>query len=126
MSSPLSSADVAHYAREGYLVPGYRLEPELLGELQQALAQLIRDNPGVRPEKLVSAHVAGDNGEGVKGVKKFLDFAMHFPILVLVEQVIAFDIIYWCCYLFCKPAVDCFETPLHQDGYYWPIRPLPT
>ena len=57
MSSSLSSADVAHYAREGYLVPNYRLEPELLGELQQALAQLIRDNPGVRPEKIGRAHV---------------------------------------------------------------------
>jgi hypothetical protein len=126
MSSPLSSADVAHYAREGYLVPNYRLEPELLGELQLALAQLIRDNPGVRPEKLVSAHVAGDNGEGVKGVKKFLDLAMHGPILDMVEQVIGPDIILWGCHVFSKPAGDGFETPWHQDGHYWPIRPLAT
>ena len=126
MSSQLSSADVAHYEREGYLVPNYRLEPELLRELQQALAQLIRDNPGVRPEKLVSAHVAGDNGEGVKGVKKFLDLAMHGPILDMVEQVIGPDIILWGCHVFSKPAGDGFETPWHQDGHYWPIRPLAT
>jgi hypothetical protein len=33
----------------------------------EALERLLRDNPGVRPEKLVSAHIDGDNGEGVRG-----------------------------------------------------------
>jgi ectoine hydroxylase-related dioxygenase (phytanoyl-CoA dioxygenase family) len=26
--------------------------------------------------------------------------------------------------VFCKPASEGFETPWHQDGHYWPIRPL--
>jgi ectoine hydroxylase-related dioxygenase (phytanoyl-CoA dioxygenase family) len=26
--------------------------------------------------------------------------------------------------VFCKPAVEGYETPWHQDGHYWPIRPL--
>jgi hypothetical protein len=126
LSTLLSPADVAHYQRDGYLIPAYRLEPDLLRDLQHALAQLIRDNPGVRPEKLVSAHVEGDNGEGVKGVKKFLDLAMHAPILDMVEQLIGPDIILWGCHVFSKPAGDGFETPWHQDGHYWPIRPLAT
>jgi len=54
---PLSEQDIQRYRHEGYLIPGYRLEPELLQQLQQTLDQLIRDNPGVRPEKLVSAHI---------------------------------------------------------------------
>jgi len=126
MSSSLSAADVAQYHRDGYLIPPYRLPPDFLHELQQALAQLIHDNPGVRPEKLVSAHVEGDNGEGVKGVKKFLDLAMHSPILDMVEQVMGPDIVLWGCHVFSKPAGDGFETPWHQDGHYWPIRPLAT
>ena len=45
-------------------------------------------------------------------------------ILDLVEQVIGPDIILWGCHVFCKPAGDGQETPWHQDGHYWPIRPL--
>jgi ectoine hydroxylase-related dioxygenase (phytanoyl-CoA dioxygenase family) len=26
--------------------------------------------------------------------------------------------------VFCKPASEGYETPWHQDGHYWPIRPL--
>jgi ectoine hydroxylase-related dioxygenase (phytanoyl-CoA dioxygenase family) len=59
-------------------------------------------------------------------VKKFLDLAMHGPILDMVEQVIGPDIILWGCHVFSKPAGDGFETPWHQDGHYWPIRPLAT
>ena len=43
--------------------------------MASALDALLRDNPGVRPEKLVSAHVEGDNGEGVRGSRAFLDLA---------------------------------------------------
>jgi len=28
--------------------------------------------------------------------------------------------------VFCKPPLDGYETPWHQDGHYWPIRPLAT
>ena len=51
------------------------------------LAELLRRNPGVRPEKLVSAHVDGDNGEGVKGVADFLALARDPDIVELVSGV---------------------------------------
>ena len=31
-----------------------------------------------------------------------------------------------CCQVFCKPASDGMEVPMHQDGHYWPIQPLAT
>src|SRR4029450_12093529 len=34
------------------------------------------------------------------------------------------DVILWGCHVFCKPANEGYETPWHQDGHYWPIRPL--
>ena len=126
MSARLTPAQIEFYQREGYLIPDYRLEPAFVQELQDALNQLIRDNPGVRPEKLVSAHVQVDNGEGVRGSRRFLDLAMHPPIEDLVEQLIGPNIILWGCHVFCKPAQEGYETPWHQDGHYWPIRPLAT
>jgi ectoine hydroxylase-related dioxygenase (phytanoyl-CoA dioxygenase family) len=92
--------------------------------LVTALDELIRDNPGVRPERLVSAHVEGDNGEGVRGRRSFLDLARDPEIVELVSGVLGEDIILWGCHVFCKPAAEGYETPWHQDGHYWPIRPL--
>lgn len=124
MSITLSKHDIACYHANGYVIPKYRLEPEFLKELQDALINLLDNNPGVRPEKLVSAHIEGRNDEGVTGSKKFLQLAMHPPIIDLVEQLIGPDIILWGCHVFCKPASEGYETPWHQDGHYWPIRPL--
>jgi len=126
MTMRLSADEIAHYQSQGYVIPRYRLEPELLKSLQEALNTLIADNPGVRPEKLVSAHIEGRNDEGVNGSRRFLELAMHQPIVDLVAQIIGPDIILWGCHVFCKPASEGFETPWHQDGHYWPIRPLAT
>ena len=125
---PLSPAEVRQYHERGYLVPELRLPEDRVAQLCAALERLIRDNPGVRPEKLVSAHLArrgGEaNAEGVRGQAEFLDLAMDPRILDAVEQLIGPDIILWGCHVFCKPAGDGHETPWHQDGHYWPIRPL--
>ena len=126
----LQFGEIDQYHREGYLIPSFSLSPERVGHLRATLDQLIRDNPGVRPEKLVSAHVVGQgngkNDEGVKGSKDFLDLAMDPDILDMVAQLIGPDIILWGCHVFCKPAGDGHETPWHQDGHYWPMRPLAT
>jgi ectoine hydroxylase-related dioxygenase (phytanoyl-CoA dioxygenase family) len=124
MPTAFSKQDIANYHANGYVIPQYRLEPEFVKELQDALNTLIANNPGVRPEKLVSAHIEGRNDEGVTGSQKFLQLAMHPPIIDLVEQLIGPDIILWGCHVFCKPASEGYETPWHQDGHYWPIRPL--
>lgn len=126
MALSLTPSEITHYQQSGYVIPSYRLESDVLTKTQDALDTLIRNNPGVRPEKLVSAHIEGDNKEGVIGSSAFLDLAMHKPIVDLVEQLIGPDIMLWGCHVFCKPAHEGFETPWHQDGHYWPIRPLAT
>jgi ectoine hydroxylase-related dioxygenase (phytanoyl-CoA dioxygenase family) len=120
----LTAEEIARYRDQGYVIPKFRLDPTHVQDLQDSLNRLIADNPGVRPEKLVSAHVEGDNGEGVRGSRKFLELAMHKPIVDLVEQLIGPDIALWGCHVFCKPPSEGYETPWHQDGHYWPIRPL--
>lgn len=122
----LSAAEIAHYTRDGYVIPAFRLGSDKVDRLRGTLDRLIADNPGVRPEKLVSAHVEGDNGEGVKGSAAFLELARDPDILGLVVKVLGPDVILWGCHVFCKPGGDGYETPWHQDGHYWPIRPLAT
>jgi ectoine hydroxylase-related dioxygenase (phytanoyl-CoA dioxygenase family) len=122
----LQNDEIAHYRREGWVVPRFRLPPARVAAMVDALESLLRQNPGVRPEKLVSAHIEGDNGEGVRGSRAFLDLARDPEIVELVSGVLGEDVILWGCHVFCKPAVEGYETPWHQDGPYWPSRPLAT
>jgi hypothetical protein len=121
----LSSLEKSHYAEKGYVVPAWRLPEQKIDAMREALDRLIADNPGVRPEKLVSAHL--ENGkEGVKGSRAFLDLAREPELVELISDAIGEDVILWGCQVFCKPGGDGLETPFHQDGHYWPIRPLAT
>src|SRR5438045_5481151 len=122
----LSEAEIAHYHCEGWVIPRFRLPDDDVRAMALALDELIAANPGVRPEKLVSAHLEGDNGEGVRGSAKFLALARDPRIVEVVSGVIGDDVILWGCHVFCKPAAEGYETPWHQDGHYWPIRPLAT
>ena len=125
----LDPDEVERYQHEGWIVPRWRLPSSRVDAMREALEELLRRNPGVRPEKLVSAHVerAGrDNGEGVRGVADFLALARDPEIVELVSGVVGDDVILWGCHVFCKPAAEGYETPWHQDGHYWPIRPLAT
>lgn len=124
----LTAAERETYGRDGWVVPGWRLPAPRVDALREALDRLIRDNPGVRPEKLVSAHIEGPrhdrNAEGVRGSRAFLDLATDPELVELVTDAIGPDVILWGCQVFCKPGGDGLETPWHQDGHYWPIRPL--
>ena len=127
----LHDDETCRYLHDGWVVPRWRLPDDRLATVREALDELLRRNPGVRPEKLVSAHLearrgAADNGEGVRGVADFLDLARDPDIVELVSGVLGEDVVLWGCHVFCKPAGDGYETPWHQDGHYWPIRPLAT
>jgi hypothetical protein len=126
----LTAAEISRYQQEGWVIPEFQLPKPQVNGMVDALNELIRRNPDVRPEKLVSAHVerasGADNGEGVRGVADFLELAKNPDIVELVSDVIGNDVILWGAHVFCKPAGGGFETPWHQDGHYWPIRPLAT
>ena len=126
----LTPDEVRQYREEGWLVPGLRLPEVQLAGMRRALDELIANNPQVRPEKLVSAHIVRPDGEpnsdGVRGHPAFFELARDPAILDAVEAVMGPDILLWGCHVFTKPAGDGLETPWHQDGHYWPIRPLAT
>lgn len=124
--SGLNHQEISTYHNQGYVIPTFSLSDTEVSQLRESVDELIRKNPDTRPEHLVNAHIAHPNAEGIKGVAALLELARHPGILDQVESVIGSDIVLWGCQLFCKPAGDGMEVPMHQDGQYWPIRPLAT
>ncbi len=122
----LTEAEKRRYRESGYVIPEFRLEDGHLAALRAAVDRVIAANPDARPEHLVSVHVVNNQPEGIRGDQAFLDVAMSENILDLVEDAIGPNIILWGAHLFCKPEVTGMEVPWHQDGEYWPIRPLAT
>lgn len=126
IEQPLSPADIRDYAERGITIPKYRISKERLALTRAGLERCISANPNVRPEHLVSVHIANNEAEGIVGDEAFLELAKDPGILDCVEQLIGPNIILWGCQAFCKPKGDGMEVPWHQDGQYWPIRPLAT
>ena len=123
----LSQAEVDHYKREGYVIPGFRLPAERLDEIGQAYERLLaahKDDPDFSPDFILGPHVT--SGYGIEGDPAWLDFARDPAILDMLEQVMGPDIILWGVTIFGKPAGVGKATPWHQDGDYYPIEPLET
>lgn len=112
----LSDAQIKDYHDKGYVVPDYRLPPELLDEIRTRHAALLEQHPEFRDN--ASALLNYDLG--------FLNYARNPAILDMVEQLIGPDLCLWNMSFFAKPALNGKRTPFHQDGQYWPITPLAT
>jgi len=122
----LTEAEVEAYRARGQVTPAHRLPADLVDAFEAEIEALIADNPGVRPEQLPGAHVALSADTGVRGRPKLLELASHPDLLDMAEQVIGPDLIIWGSQVFSKPAGDGLALPWHQDGEYWPMRPLAT
>lgn len=112
----LSETRIAEYHDKGYVVPDYRLPEAQLEEIRDRHSALLRRHPEFRDN--ASALLSYDLG--------FLNYARDPVILDMVEQLIGPDICLWNMSFFAKPALNGKKTPWHQDGQYWPIRPLAT
>ena len=112
----LTEQQVAQYHERGYVTADYQLSDQLLNDIGDAHSRLIRRYPEYAD--YCSALLALDPW--------FLEVARTPEILDMVAQVIGNDIALWNCSFFAKPARVGTRTPWHQDGEYWPIRPLAT
>ena len=112
----LTEAQVADYHENGYVIPDYRLSEAELADIRARHGRLLERHPDFRDN--ASVLLSYDLG--------FLNYARDPNILDMVEQLIGPDICLWNMSFFAKPAVNGKETPWHQDGQYWPIRPLAT
>ena len=112
----LSDAQIAQYRDKGYVVPDYRLSDETLESIKKDHDRLLARYPSFRDN--CSALLSYD--------LSFLNYARDPKILDMAEQLIGPDIALWNMSFFAKPALNGKKTPYHQDGEYWPIRPLAT
>ncbi|MFP6696766.1 MAG: phytanoyl-CoA dioxygenase family protein [Alphaproteobacteria bacterium] len=112
----LSAAQIAEYHEKGYVVPDYRLGADVLDAIRRDHDRLLASHPDFRDNcpALLSYDLA------------FLNYARDRRILDMAEQLIGPDIALWNMSFFAKPALNGKKTPFHQDGEYWPIRPLAT
>ena len=112
----LTQAQIAQYHDKGYVVPDYRLSPETLACIKRDYDRLLERYPAFRDN--CSALLSYDMA--------FMNYARDPNILDMAEQLIGPDIALWNMSFFAKPALNGKKTPYHQDGEYWPIRPLAT
>jgi len=122
----LDQQDLDTYRNDGLLKAPFRIADEQLGSMSESLARLMRDNAHLAPETLVCPHIPYGKTHDEEAAARWLEYARHPGILDLVSQLIGDDIILWGSQVFCKPPLTGKAIPWHQDGQYWPIRPIAT
>ena len=118
--------DLAGFHRDGLVVAPLSVPPAVLERMRAALERLLARSARIAPESLVCPHVPDGARHPPGEAAQWFEFATQPWLLDLVEQVLGPDIILWGSQVFCKPAFTGREVPWHQDGRYWPIRPLAT
>ena len=112
----LTDREIARYHEQGWIVPDYRVPADLLADAKAratAMMDARADYRDLYPDRL---------GADIR----FVDMAREPDLLDILEQLIGPDIALWTAGMFGKPAGNGKATPWHQDGEYWPIRPLAT
>lgn len=124
MNNILSHEEISHYRQHGYVIPAYRLPSQLLEPLRAAVDALLATYTDVAQEDLANPHMLPP----VEGptLNPFMQAARHPQILDMLEQLLGPDLILWITRVLCKPPGKGREVPWHQDGEYWPMRPLAT
>lgn len=112
----LTDAELAQYHRDGYIVPNYRLPDAIIEAIREDHQRLVTRHPQFTD--YCPTVLAYDTS--------FLAYARIPEIVDMVGQIIGPDFALWNSSLFAKPAFKGSKTPWHQDGEYWPIRPVAT
>lgn len=112
----LSPEHIEQYHRKGYVTAPKRLPSGVIEDIKDAHERLLSKHP--------EFHNYCPNLLGYD--TWYLAIARIPAILDCVEQVLGPDVALWNSSFFAKPAKGGHATPWHQDGEYWPIRPLAT
>ena len=124
--SVLSADQIERYRQDGLIVSPDALSPGLLARMRDALERLLDARADISPESLICPHLPCGAAHDEAAAHEWLALCRHPEILDQVEALIGPDIVLWGSQVFCKPARVGREVPWHQDGQYWPIRPLAT
>ena len=122
----LSASEMHAYRRDGLVRPDLAFAPNELADIRTLLDATLAATKGVRPESIVCPHIAAMNDLAPDLAMGWLKLCTLPRLLDLVEQAVGPDIVLWGSQIFCKPAGTGMAVPWHQDGHFWPIRPLAT
>jgi hypothetical protein len=125
-TTQLTDQYIARYRSDGLIRSPVRLPEDVLVRMRASLERLLGDRSDVPPESLICPHIPSGGRHGAEAAAAWFEYATQPLILDLVEQLIGPNIILWGSQVFCKPERIGREVPWHQDGQYWPIRPLAT
>ena len=122
----LTDDEVRTYERDGQVVPrGYRLPDAALARLRAAADRIIEQTTTRDPDLVLVAHLPNRPGiNGLEGGDDIFRVLIEPTLLDLVEQLIGPDIILWGSSVFAKPPGVGKAVQWHQEGHYWPMRPL--
>jgi len=112
----LSESEVKKYNEDGYLIPNFTMPEKDLLEIEELHSSLVKKFPKFR--NYCPAVLLHD--------ERFLKYCFNSEILNIIEQLIGNNFALWNSSFFAKPAFNGYATPWHQDGQYWPIKPLAT
>ena len=125
MNAQLSQDEIKQYRERGWIVPKWEIPQDVIARMRREYEELLARNSDVASDIIMAPHQT--NGSmGIKGSEAWLEFATHPELMAIARQLIGPDIILWGTTLFGKPPHNGKETPWHQDGGYYPIRPLET
>lgn len=122
----LTPGDMQTYREDGLVRPRLALTADELGDLRDLLEATLDATKSQRPESIVCPHLQAMNDLPEGLADQWLTLCTQPKLLDLVEQVLGPDIVLWGSQIFCKPAGTGLAVPWHQDGHFWPIRPLAT
>ncbi len=123
----LTAAEIERFKRDGYVVPsGYRLPAPVLARAKADYEKLLTDNAGVASDIMLGPHLSKRGAQGIKGGRGWLELATLPALMDMAAQLMGPDIILWGTTVFGKPPHSGKATPWHQDGDYYPIKPLET
>jgi len=108
----LSSAEIAHYHREGYAVFNQPVLPtEKFAALRNCFENILLELPAdERPEALDVPHFMHP---------ELLEWVFDDAILDLVEPIVGPDIALFSTHFICKPKGNGKRVPWHEDSAYW-------
>ena len=112
----MTNQEVTNYHRDGVIIPQTPLAQNTVKEMRENLDRFLATYEG--DADFVPDILSHD--------ESWLKYASRPEILEPLCQIMSEDIILWSSALFCKSAIGGKSTPWHQDGEYWPVRPLET
>ena len=112
----LTNDEIAKYKEEGFLIPNFTMPEKDILEIEKLHNNLVEKFP--KFTNYCPAVLLHD--------ERFLKYCFNNVILNIIEQLIGKNFALWNSSFFAKPAFNGYATPWHQDGQYWPIRPLAT